>query len=149
MANLLAVMPTPTRARSTMAHYLSDSILSLLTNQTELLNLVLQLHFIDIVESLILGDSPVYKVVGFTLENFNISNMVQPTLIMNKANETSRDSRSSLRMSLSDVEEQTRLLPRLLQEVARVCAPAKHGDSVGSQEVLGLRQRWINSLALS
>lgn len=145
LARLLAVLPTPTRASATVAHHLSDPILSLLTSQTERLNPVLQLHFIDVVESLILCDGPAYKIASFSLENSNISNALQPTLTptYGKANGTRRDSRSQRRLSLSSVEGQARFLPWLLEEVARVCTPAKHGDAVGSQEVLGLRQRWI------
>ncbi len=145
LARLLAVLPTPTRASATVAHHLADPILSLLTSQTERLNPVLQLHFIDVVESLILCDGPAYKIASFSLENSNISNALQPTLTptSGKANGARRDSRSQRRLSLSSIEGQNRFLPWLLEEVDRVCTPAKHGDAIGSQEVLGLRQRWI------
>ncbi len=146
LASLLASIPTPTRTSASVAHHLAKPFLSLLTNMTHRLDPVLQLHFIDVVESLILCDGPAYR--SFTGErSISQSGGFPPISSPHASVSRTREVRIPTAVSLSAVEQQGQFLPWLLQEVSRVCSPGNEGEGLGSQEVLGLRQRWIRFIS--
>jgi Dopey, N-terminal len=153
-AKLVSSLPFPSPCIGRLAEYLADPLMHLLTSSIANRDSVLQLHFLDAVEALVVAEGN-----GFPLprtiqrKSFANANAMEQMQVSGRRSNSfvfGPSTVSQLRARIHHagyLESHPTFLPWVLAGVSQAFKAPADGRDIGSQEVLGLRRRWIRFVA--
>lgn len=152
-AKLMTSLPTPSAACGRLAEHLADPLMHLLSTSIMTRDSVLQLHYLDAVEALVVAEGHAFPMPRSVSRNaFAHSTTIEQMQSTSQAASfsTGLTTVSQLRTRIQQagyLESHPDFLPWLLAGISQACKAPADGRDVGSQEVLGLRRRWIRFAA--
>jgi hypothetical protein len=144
-AKLMAFLPHSTPSSARLADKLADPLLNLMAQSIAKRDSVLQLHFLEALEAIIIAEGSGFAIPIVQTLSPNSSEWRNPrTLIGGKAGKSDGNVLVGRSPShIGCVEAHSLFVPWLLAGLSQACKAPSDGRDVGSQEVLGLRRRWI------
>lgn len=149
-AKLMSSLPTPSAGSGRLAEHLADPLMHLMSFSIVSRDSVLQIHLLDAVEALVVAEGH-----GFPSPQSVPRNAFAHATTIEQMQLTARAATSfpsglataaQLRRRIQQagyLESHPDFLPWILAGVSQACKAPADGRDVGSQEVLGLRRRWI------
>lgn len=152
-AKLMTSLHTPSAVCGRLAEHLADPLVHLLSASIKSRDSVLQLHYLDAIEALVIAEGH-----AFPLPRSVSRNAFAHSATIEQLQSTSRGTSfssglttvSQLRTRMQEagyLESHPDFLPWILAGISQACKAPADGRDVGSQEVLGLRRRWIRFAA--
>ncbi|KAI0563267.1 Dopey protein [Gracilaria domingensis] len=147
LATLFTAIPVPSQLSATMSNAFARPVLNLVRKHIANPDPVLELHFMDVMTFLITADGPCYLSSIQGKDTFTKSDtgrirlsFSEPQLQLGiaRAPET-----SSVAVQPGAIESLEQFVPWILDGVSRTCRTNNVDHTSGSQEVLGVRRRWI------
>lgn len=148
LATLLTAIPVPSQMSAATSNLLAKPILTLVQRQIGTSDPVLDLHFLNAVSFLVTADGPCYlssvqgKEVFTKLEEPGRMRLSYSESQMQLHGMKQLDEGSNS-VQVAAVESLHIFLPWLLDGVSKTCRTGNAKHDSGSQEVLGVRRRWI------
>eukprot|EP00178_Gracilaria_changii_P012262 TRINITY_DN346_c0_g1_i5.p1 TRINITY_DN346_c0_g1~~TRINITY_DN346_c0_g1_i5.p1 ORF type:complete len:1779 (-),score=222.83 TRINITY_DN346_c0_g1_i5:2761-8097(-) len=147
LATLFTAIPVPSQLSATMSNAFARPVLNLVRRHISNPDPVLELHFMDVMTFLITADGPCFLSSIHGKDAFTKSDtgrirlsFSEPQLQMG----VSRPSESSpVPFQPGATESLEHFVPWVLDGVLRTCRTNNADHTSGSQEVLGVRRRWI------
>lgn len=147
LATLFRTIPVPSQMSSVISNLFAEPVLTLVKHSMDSADPVLQLHFLNAIAFLVTADGPCYlsSVQGkeafmnseTSLLRLSYSESQNQLLNVKPADSAGRG------IQVGAVESLTHFVPWLLEGVLSTCRAAHSEHDSGSNEVLGLRRRWI------
>lgn len=152
-AKLMTSLPTPSAVCGRLAEHLADPLMRLLSASIVTRDSVLQLHYLDAVEALVVAEGHAFPLPRSVSRNaFAHSATIEQLQSTSQGTSLSSGMTtiSQLRTRILQagyLESHPDFLPWILAGISQACKAPADGRDVGSQEVLGLRRRWIRFAA--
>lgn len=147
MATLLTAIPVPSQMSSVIANLFAEPLLGLIRKSVGLADPVLELHFLNAMSFLVTADGPCYLSSIQGKDTFSKSNADRRRLSysdgQNSIHTVKRVDQSLQTVQVGAAESLDSFVPWLLSGVASACRHDHTNHDSGSQEVLGVRRRWI------
>lgn len=152
LATLLTAIPVPSQMGSVIASLFAEPVLNLIVGTVGTADPVLELHFLNAMSFLVTSDGPCYlssvqgkgvfsKALGARRNRrISFSDSQSQVHILKRGEEAGRGTGA---VEVGAVESLESFIPWLLKGVANTCQAVHSSHDSGSQEVLGVRRRWI------
>lgn len=147
LATLLTAIPVPSQMSSVLANSFAAPLLTLINRTVGAVDPVLQLHFLNAMSFLVTADGPSYlsSLLGKEMFMGPKTGRRRPSYPESRMQpQSSRPSNHGSRgVQLGATESLDAFVPWFLSGVASACRNEHSKPDSGSQEVLGVRRRWI------
>lgn len=154
LAKLMSCLPPQSRMCGVLAEQIAEPLLSLLIKSVKERDSVLQLHYLEAVEAIVVAEGHGFPLPGAVKWNsFGFEGTAQQ--LEASGSLTAIPPGGSLSISQLRVRQQEAgyiethplFLPWMLCGLSQACKAPADGRDVGSQEVLSLRRKWIRFVA--
>lgn len=146
LATLLAAIPVPSQMSSIIANLFAEPLLCLIRQSVGVADPVLELHFLNAMNFLVTADGPCYlssiqgkdtfAKVKADRRRVSYADGHNPMHIVKRIDQ-------GVTVQVGAAESLDSFIPWLLSGVAAACRNDHMNHDSGSQEVLGVRRRWI------
>eukprot|EP00177_Eucheuma_denticulatum_P005471 GFKZ01009940.1.p1 GENE.GFKZ01009940.1~~GFKZ01009940.1.p1 ORF type:complete len:2020 (-),score=250.23 GFKZ01009940.1:752-6811(-) len=147
LATLFRSIPMPSQLSSYVSNSFAEPVLTLIRNCADTADPVLQLHFLNTVSFLVTADGPCYFSSIRGKEAFTKPEPGRIRLSYSDSHNHLPGIRTgdeeSRGIQVGAVETLSDFIPWLLEGVSATCRGGHPGKNTGSNEVLGVRRRWI------
>lgn len=146
LAALLSTVPVPSQMSSVLANSFAAPLLNLVSHSVGNVDPVLQLHFLNAVSFMITADGPCYLFSIIGRDSFKSSMLERQRAYSEnqlQLHSTKRLDQGSSRVQVSATESLDLFVPWIFLGVVTACLNDHSNPDSGSQEVLGVRRRWI------
>lgn len=147
LAKLLTAIPVPSQMSSVLASSFAAPLLTLINGTVGAVDPVLQLHFLNAMSFLITADGPCYLSSLLGKDMFTGAKNDRRRLSYPESRTQPQPSKrlgfSGRGVQLGAAESLDAFVPWFLSGVASACRNEYSNPDSGSQEVLGVRRRWI------
>lgn len=146
LATLLASIRVPSQLSVVVSDLLAEPILCLIHGKMGAINPVLELHFLTAMTFLVTAHGPCYSSSVHGKGAFTKSDIGSRRMSYSESQlqlfSVQHGDRTSQRGNIVAVDSLGNFVPWLLGGVISMCGPSREHDR-GSQEVLGVRRKWI------
>lgn len=147
LATLFTAIPVPSQLSAMMSNAFAKPVLNLVCKHITNPDPVLELHFMDVMTFLITADGPCYLSSIQGKDAFAKSDTGKIRLSLSEPQLQLGSSKPSdtvpAALQPGTVESLDQFVPWILEGVSRTCRTSAVDHTSGSQEVLGVRRRWI------
>lgn len=147
LAKLMASVPAAAQSSGKLAERLADPMLRLLANAITNRDSVLQMHFIEAIEALVIAEGRAFPTgLSSRRSSFSADNATEPMNGSALISKVTRPAALATRLGPQEagyLEAHPLFLPWVLTGLSQACKAPSDGRDIGSQEVLGLRRRWV------
>ncbi|CAN8076930.1 unnamed protein product [Agarophyton chilense] len=147
LATLFTAIPVPSQLSATMSNEFAGPVLNLVRKHIANPDPVLELHFMDVMTFLITADGPCYLSSIHGKDAFTKSDTGRIRLSFSEPQlqfgVTRPPEASSAAVQPGAIESLEHFVPWILDGISRTCRTNTADHTSGSQEVLGVRRRWI------
>lgn len=155
LAKLMSCLPPHSRSCSVLAEQIADPLLNLLVNSVKERDSVLQLHYLEAIEAIVVAEGHGFPLPGSvkrdsfafegTAEQLEASGSISASPAGGGAMSISQQ--RVRQQEAGYIESHPLFLPWMLCGLSQACKAPADGRDVGSQEVLSLRRKWIRFVA--
>lgn len=147
LAALLSTIPVPSQMSSVVANLFAEPTLKLINGKGTTPDPVLQLHFLNAMSFLVTADGPCYLSSILGKQTFSKSIALRGRTSLSDASSHTLTAkhieRNQKGIQVSAAEALDLFVPWLLEGVSSTYRSSASDHDSGSQEVMGVRRRWI------